>query len=341
MPLSFAMSLMSAAEFLLWAITRFSFLDKGIASSLPRDEYLSCVAGRFDARSAGPALTSRRSLGGMVTSRCISSAYWAVYIASAITLFFICVEVFRSVLSSFTGLMRLGTVVFRWAALVSSIVSLTSVSFTHRGVLIIPDIAYGLMRSVSILELCLLAFLCLSMNALRCSVRDMAFGIALGFGLMSSNDFVVASLMARNTSLTAPLQFLYEALILVSLGIWVAYCALPEPVRKPVVMPANSTIYRWNEIASALGHRNPGCRAAAGQQLLPDRRGEGGGEGAEPESEGPGVGVVDGMGTGRSETGNSKEATAMRVAFLCWILNCATRLLRARPRQSARGCRGR
>ncbi len=54
--------------------------------------------------------------------------------------------------------------------------------------------------------------------------------------------------------MTAPLQFVYEALILVSLGIWVAYCALPEAVRKPVMMPANSTIFRWNEIASALGH---------------------------------------------------------------------------------------
>jgi hypothetical protein len=29
---------------------------------------------------------------------------------------------------------------------------------------------------------------------------------------------------------------------------------LPERMRKPVIMPANSTIYRWNEIASALGH---------------------------------------------------------------------------------------
>jgi hypothetical protein len=35
---------------------------------------------------------------------------------------------------------------------------------------------------------------------------------------------------------------------------WVAYCVMPERVRKPVIMPANSTIYRWNEIASALGH---------------------------------------------------------------------------------------
>ena len=46
---------------------------------------------------------------------------------------------------------------------------------------------------MSILELCLLAFLCLSMNALRFSVRDMAFGIALGIGLMSANDLFVDS----------------------------------------------------------------------------------------------------------------------------------------------------
>jgi hypothetical protein len=110
------------------------------------------------------------------------------------------------------------------------------------------------MRSVSIVELCLLAFLCLSMNALRLSTRDMAFGIALGFGLMSSSDFILASFWNSQTTLTAPVQFVSEAVILASLGIWVTYCALPEQVRRPVVMQVNSTIYRWNEIASALGH---------------------------------------------------------------------------------------
>jgi hypothetical protein len=50
------------------------------------------------------------------------------------------------------------------------------------------------------------------------------------------------------------LQFVYESAVLVSLGVWVAYCALPEAVRKPLMMPASSTIFRWNEIASALGH---------------------------------------------------------------------------------------
>jgi hypothetical protein len=181
-------------------------------------------------------------------------AYWAVYIASAILLFFVTIEVFRSALSAFSGLMRFGLVIFRWAAVVSVIVSLASISYAHPSIRIIPDIALGLMHSVSVLELCLLAFLCLCMNALRLSVRDMAFGIALGFGLMSSSDFVIGSLLSRHSTLTDPLQFVSETLTLVSLGIWVTYCALPEPARQPIVMPASSTIYRWNEIASALGH---------------------------------------------------------------------------------------
>jgi len=177
-----------------------------------------------------------------------------VYLASAVLLFFVCMEVFRSALMAFPGLMKIGIVIFRWAILVSVIVTFSSVSFLHRGLLAIPDIVIGLMRSVSVLELCLLAFLCLSMNALRLSVRDLAFGIAVGFGVMSANDFVVISLMTHTPSLTTPLQFVYEGVMLFALGIWATYCALPETARKPVVVAASSTIYRWNEIASALGH---------------------------------------------------------------------------------------
>ena len=180
--------------------------------------------------------------------------FWAVYIASTALLFFICIEIFRSALSAFSGLMRFGLIIFRWTILVSTVVTLTTVPILHRGFGFVPDIANALMHSVSLLELCLLAFLCLCMNALKLSVRDMAFGLALGFGAMASNDFVATLLISHNTALTAPMQFVYEGVILLGLGVWVTYCALPEPVRKPLVMPANSTVYRWNEIASALGH---------------------------------------------------------------------------------------
>jgi hypothetical protein len=180
--------------------------------------------------------------------------FWGTYIASAVLLFFVCVEVFRSALAALPGLMKFGVVIFRWAALVSLIVTFSTVPFAHRGILVIPDIAYGLMRSVSILELCLLGFLCICMNALRLSARDMAFGLSFGFGMMAANDFVHASLISRSASLTEPLQVVYEAMILVVLGVWTTYCAAPVPATQPIVMPANSTIYRWNEIASALGH---------------------------------------------------------------------------------------
>jgi len=178
-------------------------------------------------------------------------------------LFFICIEVFRSALAAFPGITKLAIVIFRWAAVISVLVSLSSISYSHIDLHIIPEIAYGLMHSVSVLELCLLAFLCLCMNTLRLTVRDLSFGIALGFGMMSSGDFILASWSSRISSYNDPVQFVYESLILATLAIWLIYCILPEPVRRPILMPANSTIYRWNEIASALGHT--GTRVAVQQ----------------------------------------------------------------------------
>ena len=58
--------------------------------------------------------------------------YWLVYIASAVMLFFICMEIFNAVLSGFSGLMRFSSVIFRWAALASLIVSLVECSIWHQ-----------------------------------------------------------------------------------------------------------------------------------------------------------------------------------------------------------------
>jgi len=247
------MSVMSVAEFFLWAVLAFLFWKKGLHRRFPAmGAYLALRLASTPLLLA--VLYIQSQSWGRNYYAVYFFGYWAVYIASAVLLFFVCMEVFRSALSAFSGLMRFGTLVFRWAFLASVIVSFSTISFAHKGFMLIPDIALGFMRSVSILELCLLAFLCLSMNALHLPVRDMAFGIALGFGVLSANDFIQALLLTTHTSLTDPIQFVVESVILAALGIWVAYAALPEPARQPVVMPANSTIYRWNEIASALGH---------------------------------------------------------------------------------------
>jgi hypothetical protein len=254
MPLNLAMSVMSVAEAVLWTVLAFIFWKKKLQRRFP-------ALGAYLALHAASTPVLYFFLYGQsqhwLNDYCYVIyffGYWAVYIASAILLFFVCMEIFRSALSAFTGLMKFGIVIFRWIVLASVVVSFSTISFSHRGIFIIADIAYGLMRSVSIIEICLLGFLCLSMNALRLSPRHLAFGIALGFGMMSANDFVQSLVVSKFTPLNAPWQYVYEAGILAALSALVTYCALPEPVRQPVVMPVNSTIYRWNEIASALGH---------------------------------------------------------------------------------------
>ena len=249
-----AMSLLMVAEFALWAAFGFLFWTRNLHRRFPAmGVYLALRVVSMPVFLIFFYGQTRQWFNGH-SSNMYFYFYWAVYIASAVLLFFVCIEVFRSALSAFSGLQRLGTVVFRWAALASALISLSTISFDHSSLLSIPAIALRLMHSVSVLELCLLGFLCLSMNALRLSVRDMTFGIALGFGLMSSSDFILASFWSSNTSLTDPLQLVYESVILVLLVIWIVYAALPEPARQPLVMPVNSILLRWNEIASVLGY---------------------------------------------------------------------------------------
>lgn len=249
------MTMLSGAEFLLSALLGFLFFSKKLQRRFPAmGYYLGLRVISSPILWVLLAMYSQPWGKKPVYFLSYFFVYWTVYIASAVLLFFVCMEIFRSALSSFSGLTRLGTVVFRWVAVVSLIVSFSAVSFQHQGLRSIASVAVGMMRSVSVIELCLLAFLCLCMNALDLSPRDLAFGFALGFGVMAANDFVVVSLISHNASLTAPLQFVYQGIMLAALCTWIAYAALPEPARKPIVIAATSTIYRWNEIASALGH---------------------------------------------------------------------------------------
>ena len=179
---------------------------------------------------------------------------WGIYLACATMLFFVCLEIFRWALRPFVGLMKYGTTLFRWFAIVSVILAISSISIHNWASL--PNVTLGLMRSISILELCLLAFLCVCMNTLQISTSDFAFGSALSLAFLAANDLVQSTIPFTNMSLTAANEFIYEAATLIGLGMWNYYATLPQTVRKPVVLSAASPIYRWNEIAMALGHAN-------------------------------------------------------------------------------------
>jgi len=91
--------------------------------------------------------------------------------------------------------------------------------------------------------------------------------LALLFGVISANDFTHSLVVTKFSSLTAPAQFFYEALILFALGSWVpiARCRAGPQTRGHGV---NSTSTAGTRSPPHLGHTGtPSCRAPACQQL--------------------------------------------------------------------------
>jgi hypothetical protein len=180
---------------------------------------------------------------------------WSSYLISAVLLFLSCLDVYRQAMAPLPGLVRMGTTVFRWAAIASVLVTATTLTSITSGPQALVQIGVQLMRCVGTAELCLLAFLLLSMNAIGLSPRSRPFGMALGLGMMAAIDCVESGVAAMKFTMSPTAQTAFEAATVATLCVWIAYSALPEPARKPITVAVNSAIYKWDHIASALGHK--------------------------------------------------------------------------------------
>lgn len=118
-------------------------------------------------------------------------------------------------------------------------------------------LGFQIMRCVGVLELCLLAFLALTLQTLGLSLRSRVFGISMGFGMLAVSEIVAAAIIKPGDPMDNVGNYVMQFAMTGVLLLWSAYFVLPEPLRKPVMMPATSPLLRWNEIAKALGHGTP------------------------------------------------------------------------------------
>lgn len=185
--------------------------------------------------------------------------HWGAYIVCAGAIFFVIQEMFRHVMEPLPGLRRLGLVAFRWVGVISVIVAISSsVSPVRISPMLLPAIAGQLMRCVSLLELCLLAFIALTVQTLGLSVRSRIFGVSLALGLFAAMELASSTLLAtQGASLSSSVNQIYQVVTLLSWVTWGVYFALPEPQRRALTIPVSSPLLRWNEIAVALGHSTP------------------------------------------------------------------------------------
>lgn len=187
--------------------------------------------------------------------------FWITYIAITISIFFVVQEVFKRVMEPVPGLRRLGLMAFRWISVVSIVVAVGGVALPNALALHtdsankIGPICVQMMRCVSVMELCLLAFLALTIHSLGRSFRSRLFGLGLGFGLQALADLVYSAIPARCPGLISYANFIDQSMTTVVLVTWAVYFLMPEPEaeRNLIVLPPSSMLARWNALAKGLG----------------------------------------------------------------------------------------
>jgi hypothetical protein len=180
-------------------------------------------------------------------------ACWASTVLSAMLLFMSCLDVYRRAMAPLPGLARMGNTVFTWAAIASILVTATTISSIVIGPGALGRVGLQLLRCAGATELCLLALLLLSMKSVGLNSRSRPLGFALSLGFMAAIDCAEAIVTILQVPPTPGVQLAFETASILTLSLWIAYSAMPEPARKHAPVPTTSAIYKWDQIASALG----------------------------------------------------------------------------------------
>ncbi len=182
--------------------------------------------------------------------------YWFSFFVGSIAIFYAVRQTFECATLPLAGLKKPGRILFRWIAFTTFIVVIATSLHPHGFSLrSIPVAMIEMMRCMSMLELCLLAFLAFSVHPLGLSFRSHVFGVGLGLGLLATTDMLIAVTAHIGTSMVSYTSLFGEVGMSCVFLIWCGYFLANEPARKYQMVPATSQLVRWNEIAGALGHK--------------------------------------------------------------------------------------
>src|SRR5438045_3768536 len=110
--------------------------------------------------------------------------YWGMEAVGVVTAFFVINEIFTCALKPYTALKRLSKVLFQWAFVVVLLVAIATVVYApgNDSSRIVAGML-TLRRTTSIIEVGLLAFLCLFIRAFAIPWRHYLFGLTIGFAV--------------------------------------------------------------------------------------------------------------------------------------------------------------
>ena len=169
--------------------------------------------------------------------------FYAYWISAAISLaigFKVIHEIFLDVLRPYPNLKDLGTLLFKWAALVMLLVAMVVTAASQPG----DETPLGqaviiIQRCVRIIQCGLILFLLFFSRHLGVSRRQISFGIALGFGGFATVELLILALVSGGQIHSHTLSLINTAAYGFSILIWIGYASLrttsPETSAKLVM----------------------------------------------------------------------------------------------------------
>ena len=175
--------------------------------------------------------------------------YWAMEAVGSVTAFLVINEIFSCALRPYSALIRLSRVLFQWAFVVIVLVALATALYSPGND---PDrILAGLLilrRTISIVQVGLLVFLCLFIRAFAIPWRHYLFGLTVGFALYRIAELVITAARAHwGASLNQMKDWGTIGAYNFTVLLWVAYFVLPHSREVSIRHVPGSQLQQWND----------------------------------------------------------------------------------------------
>lgn len=188
--------------------------------------------------------------------------YWACSAINLVLGFMIIYEVFLDVFRPYYTLKDLGSVMFKWAALVMLLVAfVVAASNSGEGLSPIIQAILTVQRCVRVAQCGLVLFLIVFSRYVGMSWRQQSFGIALGLGISAGVELATFALYAGGPMSQVTVNAINLVAYNLAILVWFAYALFKSPAR--VAGENLFTPKRWEQGLTNM--QNPGY----GDSLIP------------------------------------------------------------------------
>jgi hypothetical protein len=182
--------------------------------------------------------------------------YWTGAVLSSLLGFFVIHETFVYLIRPYPGLRDFGSVLFRGAVLLMLLTTGIS-AFNDSGPKVIQLIV-EVQRTVSLFQCGLLLFVVLCFRQFGLRSGNLAFGIAMGFGLFAATDLIVYNLRGSlGAEWSGMLGRLSTSMYNLSVAVWLGYALMPRTASERNELIYHPTFDRWNQNAALLMNTLP------------------------------------------------------------------------------------